>query len=98
MLEQLEGMEAALADTEGWTTKLHALIANKAHELQHPFMCFVGNEGMEFCRPPLCIGQSGLHPLQLLWSLWRMKSYHSKISVGKRTVKPLSNPSFGKRY
>ncbi|KAJ6188360.1 hypothetical protein N7519_003268 [Penicillium mononematosum] len=32
MLERLEGMEASLADTEGWMVKLHALMANKAHE------------------------------------------------------------------
>ncbi|CAG7956569.1 unnamed protein product [Penicillium nalgiovense] len=32
MLERLEGTGASLADTEGWMVKLHALMANKAHE------------------------------------------------------------------
>jgi hypothetical protein len=32
MLERLEEMGPSLADTEGWMVKLHALMANKAHE------------------------------------------------------------------
>ncbi|KAJ6151989.1 hypothetical protein N7497_006308 [Penicillium chrysogenum] len=85
MLEQLEGMEAALADTEGWTTKLHALIANKAHERMLQKLESMADEELSF--EDLCGKENGKATVQSELRKAQEDSVHDYLVIDpKRTL------------